>query len=450
MPTPKVQPANIGDTEPFTFLTARTIVLYTYGVTDLQQKVRDLFLAQYRDTFYTIDHFWRFRDGAWQPITPETVRAQLVVILQKSGAYPSARMLAGLLDQLRLRLAKPAAAWNRDLGLLPCANGLLDIQAGQLVPHQADHYLARTLPVAYDPSGQAPYWHTFLSTTVPSAAEFLQEFAGLALTFDTRFETAVWLYGPPGSGKSTFLVGLQAMLGDRAGQLDLLSLGRRRLSPAQLFGRSLLLSAEQPLRDLEHDNLLNALISGEPLIVDTPSRQPDLFTLRAKWIWAMVSLPRLNRSTSGLYRRVRIVPLPSRAEADRDPDLKPRIAAEGPGILNWALAGLARLNQRGRFDPPPIVNSSTERFAQANDLFAQFVAEACHLDPASREPAGRLYAAYAAWCHRSGLHPESSNTAATEWDRLGFQRRRVAGRSYWLGLQLLPSEPSTGVPVSSN
>src|SRR5438094_881271 len=93
--------------------------------------------------------------------------------------------------------------------------------------------------------------------------------------------------------------------GGLAALLDelLLSLARPPLHPASLVARTLLLSAEQPLADLEHDNLLNALISGEPLLLPPApgAREPTLLTLRAKWIWAMVALPRLNRSTSGLY-----------------------------------------------------------------------------------------------------------------------------------------------------
>ncbi len=417
----------------------------------LEQQAVERFRTQYRDTVYTLGCFWRFRDGAWQPIPLDIVRAEVGIIYSGLGLQVSSRQLARLLDQFRLLLARPVHAWNLDPALLPCRNGLLQLDTGQLLPHPASNFQARTLAAAYDPAARAPTWESFLAGTLPAAADFLQEFAGLALTFDPSYEIAVWLYGPPGSGKSTFLVGLQAMLGDRAGQLDLLTLARRRLAPAQLFGRSLLLSAEQPLADLEHDNLLNALISGEPLLVQPlagASREPDLLTLRAKWIWAMVTLPRLNRSTSGLYRRVRLVAFPPRAEADRDPALKACLALEGPGILIWALAGLARLTRRGRFDSPPSVALAGDQFHQANDLAAQFVAEACLVEPSARESASLLYQHYVVWCRRSAVRPESVNAVAAAWERLGFQRSRTHGRSFWTGLRLRGSPaPSNAGPI---
>ena len=82
-------------------------------------------------------------------------------------------------------------------------------------------------------------WEYALKSTVPDAADFLQEFAGYALTTDTRFEIAVWLYGPAGSGKSTVLTGLQTMLGERAGILGLADIERSSFALANLPGKTL-------------------------------------------------------------------------------------------------------------------------------------------------------------------------------------------------------------------
>ena len=141
-------------------------------------------------------------------------------------------------------------------------------------------------------------------------------------------------------------------------------------------------------------------------------------------------------------------PLPPRAEADRDPSLKARLALEAPGILNWALDGLERLTRRGRFHPPPSVTLAGEQFHDANDLAAQFVAEACTLDPSARESASLLYQHYVAWCRRSAARPESLNAVAAAWERLGFQRTRSNGRSFWNGVRLLgPVAPSGASPT---
>ena len=426
-------------------------------VADPEMQFRELFLDQCRDIVHSHGEFWRFRHGQWRELPLETLHAELVSLIESTGLArlrDSRRLLKSLPEWLRIKLAFPPERWNTDPDLLPCRNGVLHLAAREITDHTAALGLMRTLGVAYDPVARAPAWEAFLKSTVPSTAEFLQEFAGLCLTFDTRYETAVWLYGPPGSGKSTFLRGLEVMLAERAGVLDLPTLSRGRLSPAGLFGRSLLISVEQPVADLKHDHLLNALVSGEPIPIErsrlAPATAPATLRLSAKWIWALTTLPRLGYAGSGLFRRARVVTFPPRLEADRDPALKARLGQEGPGILNWALAGLARLNQRGRFAPPPAVLDADERFRRANDLIAQFIADQTQADPVARVQASSLFGAYQAWCHGNGCHPQSNNNIAAELERLGFERRRNDGRTFWLGLQLKSPDTSPATSASES
>src|SRR5205085_12387234 len=101
--------------------------------------------------------------------------------------------------------------------------------------------------------------------------------------------------------------------------LSLAALTRGDLSPASLYGRSLFISVEQPVADLKHDHLINALVSGEPIPIRRPHGLPTIARPTAKWIWAMTSLPRVGFAGSGLFRRARLVHCAYRAEADRDP-----------------------------------------------------------------------------------------------------------------------------------
>jgi putative DNA primase/helicase len=426
------------------------------GPPSTEQAFLELFAARYHDIVHCLGQFWRYGDGQWREVPLDAIHAELVTIIE--GAHPAdssaaRRLIATMPDSLRTYGAVPVEIWNSDgnprlphgdPARLPCRNGILTLATGRLEPHAATLYLLRTLGVNYEPAARAPVWEAFLAGTVPSAARFLQEFAGLCLTFDTRHETAVWLTGPPGSGKSTFLRGLEVLLGERAGVLDLAALDRGRLSAAFLLGRSVLLSNEQPVADLKHDHLLNALISGEPIPIQRSRQLPATASLRlsAKWVWALTHLPRLAYAGSGLFRRVRIVTFPPRALADRDPALKARLAQEGPGLLNWALAGLARLQKRGRFQSAPAIQAAGETFHHANDLVAQFVADQAQRQPDGSIQGSQLYSAYSAWCRQNGHPPLSGNGVAAEWERLGFQRRRVHGLSYWHGLQLNPSRPT--------
>ena len=151
-------------------------------------------------------------------------------------------------------------------------------------------------------SAKAPAWERFLREVAgEEVAPFLQEFAGYALTTDTSHELALWLYGPPGDGRSTFLAGLGAMLGPRAGLLGLSEIQRNRFALADIPGKTLLTATEQPTGYLRTSHVLNALISGEPIQVEKKYRDPFVLVPRAKIAWvhlkALVARPcrRLRR-----------------------------------------------------------------------------------------------------------------------------------------------------------
>ena len=115
-----------------------------------------------------------------------------------------------------------------------------------------------------------------------------------------------------------------------------------------------------------------------------------------------------------------------------------RLAHEGPCILHWALAGWKRLQARGRFAAPAGVLDASDRFQHDNDLMAQFIAEHAHGQKDGRVQSSELYSAYQDWCTRNGHHPLSGERAAANWERLGFERKRIEGRSFWCGLALNP------------
>jgi phage/plasmid-associated DNA primase len=66
---------------------------------------------------------------------------------------------------------------------------------------------------------------------------FSQEFSGYALTTDVSHEIALWLCGPPGGGRSTFITGLEAMLGEKVGTLGLGEIERSRFALADILAR---------------------------------------------------------------------------------------------------------------------------------------------------------------------------------------------------------------------
>jgi putative DNA primase/helicase len=384
---------------------------------------------------------WRqYEDGVWPAVSETSVKGEISSIIEAAkpeGVKPTASILASVTELTRIKVFVPDERWDADPDILVCKNGALRISTGKLAEHRPGHYATSAVPYEYDPNARAVIWDYFIRNTVPAAANFLQEFAGYALTTEMTHELAVWLFGPPGSGKSTFIAGLAAMLGHRSGILGLADLERSRFTLADLPGKTLVVASEQPSSYLASTNTLNAIISGEPLQVERKYHDPFTVIPRAKVCWAMNELPRVADANSGLFRRVKVVAFPTLAENERDPKIKRHIETEGAGILNWALEGLHRLTQRGHFEIPPGVQDATKQFRENNDVPALFIEDRCVRDANAEASAATLYHEYKYWCEENGHRPQSSTRVAADWQRLGFERKRTMSGTVYQGLRLV-------------
>ncbi len=419
--------------------------------TPTQDVLRDRWLAGAGLICYGLGEFRRYHSGLWPPLPGVTVKREIMQVCEaaiKEGIKPSAGLVASVTELAKYKIALgDDSIFDSQADYLVCANGTLSIATRALGAHKPELYATSGVLFDFDPVAKYPAWLAFLTdlglATSQEVIGFLQEFAGYALTTDTKHELSVWLFGPPGSGKSTFLAGLEAMLGSRVGLLGLADIERNRFALANLPGKTLAIATEQPGDYIASTHILNALISGETITVDRKFRDAIEVTPRCKLAWAMNELPRVSDPNSGIFRRVKVVTFPAIPEAQKDPALKEAIKTEGAGILNWALDGLARLRTRGGFEIPQAVKEATQSFKDGNDIPARFVEEVCKIgdDPTTGQPyrvqTGDLYNAYRGWCDRNGHKPKSSTAIAEDWRRMGFSKYRPGGVVYWQWVGLI-------------
>jgi P4 family phage/plasmid primase-like protien len=407
----------------------------------------DLYLANRPQLIWAGETFRKYDPevGIWEAMDKKVVRHDIKGVLE--AARPRPRIMNGtvgsIYDMAGGARFRPAEVLDARADLIPCKNGALNYAAGELLPHDPGHLFTSALPFEYDPAAECPAFDRYLATTIPEAAGFLQEFAGYCLTTSCRYETAVWLCGPKGSGKSTFLLALQTMLGTRCGVLGLASIEASRFALNSLVGKTLVTATEQPSLYIRSSHTLNAIISGEPMRVEEKFERAYDLTPRAKIAWAMNVLPR-GDSEDGLFRRVKVVPFRDRPEDQQDPAMKEAIVGEGSGILNWALTGLARLSARGRFELPETVKAATELFKRENDVPRLFIEEDCEVDAQAETTSSNLYAAYSNWCRATGHKPQSSNSVAHDWMRLGFSIRHTRDGNIWTGVKIVAERNVVG------
>jgi hypothetical protein len=232
-------------------------------------------------TAFARSNFYRYDNGLWQ-IHPEPIaKREIKEILEAAKAEnirPTKSLLSSVHALAQYDVARRDTDFDASSEYLVCSNGTLHIPTRKLGPHDPKLYITTGVNYDFDPAAKAPAWMKYLewldSQCGGDVVEFLQEFAGLALTPEMKYEIAIWLVGKMGGGKSTFIEGIRAALSDRVTRLGLSDVARSRFALTNLPGKTLATCTEQPSDFIAQTDTLNAIISGETITVERKFEHP--------------------------------------------------------------------------------------------------------------------------------------------------------------------------------
>ena len=338
------------------------------------------------------------------------------------------------LAQSDARLALRAEDLDAEPWLLNVSNGTIDLRTGALRPHRREDLMTKLAPVAYDPAARLELFDAFLFQTFGGDAElvrYVQKAAGYGLCGDTREEVIFIAHGPTGGGKTTLAEALRAALGDYAATADPETFltshrdgGAPRADIARLHRRRLVVGVEVDQGRHMAEGLVKQLTGGDTVVAR--HLYHDHFEFRPQfklWIFAN-DAPRVRDDDDAVWRRLRLVPFTHPVPREqRDPQVKialrdPKVG--GPAVLAWAVAGCL-LWQREGLGIPPVIESATQSYREAQDPVADFVAECCLVEEGAWVTAEEIYAAYSAWAKAAGeRHPLSKKGFSNRLERHGF------------------------------
>lgn len=368
----------------------------------------------------------------WQPLADSEAERMAWDWLVNEASHRATAKAACACVAAAALAALPLPARRQEPGrvTIPCKNGYLTLHAtgksggvdgGELWERTLekptrDAGMTYVLACDYSLKARAPEFERFVAQVLPDAEvrAYVQEYLGYTLLPDCRFQRAQFWLGAGANGKST-LAEIIAALHEKVAAMELDALDGFKL--VNLLGSSLVYVDETPHRIDEQR--LKMLISGGLVQVDRKFRDPINLRPTAKWIILGNQLPAVSDQSAGFWRRLAIIPFSaSFPDGSADPLIARRIIeTELSGVLNWALGGLHRLLERGRFTqmPEAVLSQIETGKRETNSVLSWFVNSDIETDAEAQTPKDEVYASYRDWCRDNGSQAVSSERF---WRRL--------------------------------
>jgi putative DNA primase/helicase len=322
------------------------------------------------------------------------------------------------------------------------ANGVVETEAGVRVlrPHSPLRFNLTSLPFDYSPEAVPDEWLKFLESSLPdnpTGQAFLQEWFGYVLSGRTDHQMMASLVGASRSGKGVIGRTLEAMLGkgntigvtlnDLAGEYGL----------GDLIGKSLATISEPKWASRAAGEVVEPLLritGNDSIRANRKYQQPWEGHLGVRFMVLSNETPRLINRSGALANRMTHLRFDVSFAGREDIGLEERVQRELPGILNWALAGLDRLDEQGRFTKPESHTAVDARFREYADPDADFIEQMCVLGPDLTVNQAALHGAYKEWCEAMGRDRDSTDVTSLRHrlsERAGLGDRRIGKAKVW-------------------
>lgn len=319
-------------------------------------------------------------------------------------------------------------------------NGLLCLGHKKLKPTligHTPHYFGLTkLPFDYNPDAQCPEWIEFLDEVMQGKTEYLlllQQFMGYLFRPDLQEQKFLLCVGEGANGKGVFFDVVEATIGEENCSHVSLSQFHRPFAAYATLGKIANLTNESShLIEDEAENVLKTLVAGDRTEFARKFKEDVQAKPTAKFLIATNALPRFNDKTMGIWRRILLVPFDKViAEDAQIKDLAKQLKRELPGILNWAIVGLQKLNEAGGFTMPENSKQLIEEYRKDSDPARAFLLENYEYNgDGYGVSCTELYSSYKQYCDENGCRTMNNRTFGRQVWRIfpDIERSRPGNR----------------------
>lgn len=331
----------------------------------------------------------------------------------------------------------PYSEFETNPDLLNCRNGTINLQTGELLPHNPKDYVMHCSSVDYDTSADQAPWVNYINGAVgEDTASWLQMASGYGLTAHTREEVLFYLFGPARSGKGTFTEAMLSLLGTPlADVVSFHTLTAPREADTQNFNLAPLHSArfiaasESNAYERFNEAKVKQLTGGDK--IQCSFKHKTAFSYRPRYkIWLSSNQPiNADPDDDAVWGRVRVIHFPNSHLDHEDKHFKEQMRSEAVlrGALVWAVEGAKKwyaLGGKGLPEPQKNKDLKDEQRAEL-DHVSVWIEENCTTYPGLFTPSANLYTNYSEWCKANGVSVKQQKAFSQALKHKGFADKLV-------------------------
>jgi putative DNA primase/helicase len=400
-------------------------------------------------------HSWtQATDGDIQLAAAEVAKARLALSVASSddkGVSWSLRSQDAYRIESAVKLAKVTlrreGAWDSNDSLLACANGVINLEDGELRPGEPEDLISMQTSVSYDNKSGCPTFDRFLSDVFggkQDVVDWVWRALGYSLTGFTNEECLFLLHGTGSNGKGTFDWVMQQLLGSYYLSAPFATFEEQKIENAatndlaMMAGRRVVSASEATEGKRLNEARIKRATGRDPITARFLHREFFTYVPRYK-IWLQANhLPVIRGTDEGIWRRMRLVPFNVSFRGRENHKLRDELEAELPGILaravhaasQWIREGGLRLEQS-----PHDIKASTKEYRSEMDVMSLFL-EDCTFEDNNQIDTSTLYRAYRGWALDKGEYVLSNVAFGRKLVERGILRVRSASQRAYQGITL--------------
>ena len=335
-------------------------------------------------------------------------------------------------------------------------NGVIDLNAMQLLPHGPQYKLIQLIQAEYKPESyeySTSHFKSFIDDICPNTdtQKVLQEMAGLVLSPHAKeVAKGFVLLGEGSNGKSAFLEVILALIGG-VDYISSVGLGDfdKDFSLSACEGKQNNIVMDDDLTGARVGKAFKSIIMGESVTVNKKYLTPQSMRFNMTHIFCLNRMPAAKDKSKGFYRRLCIIPFNTtfgpaeEVEAGMankliDPCITSDIIKnELNTVLIWALEGLQRLkNNNYVLSKSKEMVAAIEEYKEDSDTSRDFFHNYTNPKPGINTPIKDLYKAYRGFCDDNYYTPLAKNTFGKQLKSFGVQQKIIKNERTYLNIAL--------------